>query len=525
MKLKLNTSISSAAQSPTEDIQTPLPASGIKLNFKRPGASSPPPPAPKPKRKYTKKDQPAASPANPKKRPRNANDEDETDRPISAKKQARTLPGPNTFRFFQASPATKRGPVIKLKTGASQPPTPITAARVKVKVRGKPPVRPLGVGYDSEASDAEVDPAIEENLILRMTPGPDCDYIRTAIENRKIGVPIREGGADVSMRFFTRDARRAVITVQGRHYAAVLVDLPCIVESMKSWDKRGWWKSADICQMLLVLGRVDNDEAAKTFPLPKELDEKTWQWPHGLTPPMHNVRKRRFRKRVSFRTIETAEQEVSRLLKADEDAEKQGGKTFYEILDLDRLRSQEEESAEEEEEYDENEDAEGEADEEANVYEEVEEEEDDEDHEAIAARLALEFETVDNGIVSTPAVLPSTNIARPDIVPPGGTTSAADGSADTGDSDDEGEEEKSSGEETQEDEVEDEPERERKQAVAQQREEIADIERELAVQKQRLNEFTNQLFRAKIMNTIKRLEGELQVKRLGLGDDDVDEDA
>jgi len=159
------------------------------------------------------------------------------------------------------------------------------------------------------------------------------------------------------------------------------------------------------------------------------------------------------------------------------------------------------------------------------VYEEVEEEEDDEDHEAIAARLALEFETVDNSIISTPALLPSTNIATPDIIPPGGTTPAADGSADTGDSDDEGEEEKSSGEETQEDEVEDEAERERTQAVAQQREEIADIERELAVQKQRLSEYTNQLFKAKIMNNIKKLEGELQVKRLGLGDDDVDEDA
>jgi TATA-binding protein-associated factor Taf7 len=33
------------------------------------------------------------------------------------------------------------------------------------------------------------------------------------------------------------------------------VDLPCIVEGMKSWDRRGWYKSADICQMLLVLGR------------------------------------------------------------------------------------------------------------------------------------------------------------------------------------------------------------------------------------------------------------------------------
>jgi transcription initiation factor TFIID subunit 7 len=41
-------------------------------------------------------------------------------------------------------------------------------------------------------------------------------------------------------------------------------------------------------------------------------------WPHGITPPLHHVRKRRFRKRVNRRTIESVEQEVERLLEEDE---------------------------------------------------------------------------------------------------------------------------------------------------------------------------------------------------------------
>lgn len=40
-------------------------------------------------------------------------------------------------------------------------------------------------------------------------------------------------------------------------------------------------------------------------------------WPHGITPPLHHARKRRFRKRVNRRTIETVEQEVERLLEED----------------------------------------------------------------------------------------------------------------------------------------------------------------------------------------------------------------
>lgn len=195
-------------------------------------------------------------------------------------------------------------------------------------------MRPYGVGYDSEASDREEDPAIEEEFILRMAPGPDCEYLRQAVQERRFG-PRSEGGADVRMRFLDSEGRRSVVTIQGRHYAASMVDLPCIVEAMKSWDRRGWWKTADICQMLLVLGRVEKEEDANHYPLPTvDLDEKTWQYAHGLTPPMHWVRRRRFRKRASKPAIEEVEDKVEEHLRKDEECEE----SHYQMIDEDYLR-------------------------------------------------------------------------------------------------------------------------------------------------------------------------------------------
>jgi transcription initiation factor TFIID subunit 7 len=66
--------------------------------------------------------------------------------------------------------------------------------------------------------------------------------------------------------------------------------------------------------MLLVENRIPNEDAlghSKSF----NIDD--FIWPHGLTPPLRHVRKRRFRKRASRRTIESVEEEVERLLEQD----------------------------------------------------------------------------------------------------------------------------------------------------------------------------------------------------------------
>jgi transcription initiation factor TFIID subunit 7 len=82
--------------------------------------------------------------------------------------------------------------------------------------------------------------------------------------------------------------------------------------------------------MLVVENRIDHDEPLGH----KNFNIEEFIWPHGITPPLHHVRKRRFRKRVNRRvcnfpfsnhvyltfrqTIESVEQAVERLL--DEDA-------------------------------------------------------------------------------------------------------------------------------------------------------------------------------------------------------------
>lgn len=117
-------------------------------------------------------------------------------------------------------------------------------------------------------------------------------------------------------------------------YAAILVDLPCILESMKTLDKKNIFKTADVCQMLLVKHRIQREEEVMLIP---DGNADT-TYPHGLTPPMHWVRKRRFRKRVSTRTIEAVEQEVERLLRDDDRAEE----TRYETITAEQFRREEE---------------------------------------------------------------------------------------------------------------------------------------------------------------------------------------
>ncbi|KAK1038083.1 hypothetical protein LTR33_016151, partial [Friedmanniomyces endolithicus] len=309
-----------------------------------------------------------------------------------------------------AQPVRKPSAILKIKPVTAPYPgisatTPLTAGGInKLKlvygesealtthnVRREIPKRETGVGYDSEDSEREEDPAIQQGLILRMQPGEDADLLRTAIAEGRVGLK-EQGGVDVSIRFVTADLRRALVKVKGRMYAAALVDLPCIVESMKSWDKKGWWKVADVCQMLLVLGPVQTEAQIREFPLPREVSKETMQYAHGLTPPMHYVRKRRFRKRVSHRQLENVEEEVERLMKEDYLWEQQHGKIThqeYSLAQWERMQYEPEEQP-----YDTDADAEGEYVDDTTGYDDGYEEtpqEDEVDAAALEAQIAEEM--------------------------------------------------------------------------------------------------------------------------------------
>ena len=430
----------------------------------------------------------------------------------------------------------QRPPIKKLKLNTRTPTTPF----IRLKGKGKAPPRALGVGYDSEASDREVDPAIEEEFIFRMLPGEDCEYIRKAVEEKRWG-PRNQGGADIRMKFLTRDGRRAMVSVRGKHYAAVLVDLPCVIEGMKSWDRRGWWKTADLCQMLMVLGRVMKEEEAMTYPLPggRDLDKETWAYAHGLTAPMRWVRERRFRKRVSNRAIELVEEEVERLLREDDDC---GGASRYEVLDLERL-SKEQSAQAESVDFDawdadtHTQPADGEMDESADYFDTTADAEDD----GLADELELamrEFSADEDGVNPAAAGVDSaptpdtsallTGAATPDATIPDNNSSAAntpaattpghDSSSSSDDADGSGDDDDDDSDNSNDESNVDDDVLEQQQDLQRQREEIADLQAAIGSQTAELEKLQNPILRTKVWNKIQSLKGDLELKMNAIGE-------
>ena len=329
--------------------------SGFKLTLKlgsKSTSTQPPAPSaaiesPKSKRKQTKKPpkgsprpaSPASATKSSKKRARQDADDDvdgdSTPPPRQRKKQVKDEPGGGGDSGFKirvgAAPADadKKDKVAKIRL----PPTRPQLLRVYT-TQSEPVVAPRepGAGYDSEDEEVEKDPWVEHQFVVRMLPGDDCDYLRRAVTEKLVGT--KDPGGDVKFAFFDKESgRRAMVSVRGNHYAAFLVDLPCIIENHKSWDKKTFYKVADIHQMLIVTKRVASEAEARNAEPPAGVSNDTWQYPHGITPPMHWVRKHRFRKRVSHRTIEAIEEEVNRLLARDAEVERGGGTTRAVLFD------------------------------------------------------------------------------------------------------------------------------------------------------------------------------------------------
>lgn len=600
-KIKLNLKLSGLKKSQDEQDQnaaaTPQSATAatpkLFLKFGSTSAATPstpkatPPPAaatdPKPS-KSGRKPKPTA-----KKRTLDSaqadDDGDESDsEPLATKSKVSTSQPPIKKIKFTDGGTIKKNK--KRETAESTPNPSGTASGPSIitfkpqKHKGKIPERPLGVGYDSEASDREKDPAIDEALILRMAPGEDCDFLRSSIANNTLGVSkdgSKDGNKDVSLRFVTHDGRRACLIIRKRRYAAVLVDLPCVIEAMKSWNKKEWYKSSDICQMLFVLGQVQSDEEAKTYDLKHamtaggpigrgELDEKTWAWAHGLTPPMRWVRKRRFRKRISTKLVEEDEREVERLLKDDADAI--GGFT-YRHVDMDALEREQAEA-----DYDDYDDADGDMEEDGyemghgNLSEIAAGNDDDDDDleahlEAEMLKQAHEGEDLAAAAPATSHIAgptmnqtsahfppnatspplsasaagtPSFDISAtagaaeaedmatsPSDNNPNATTAAASAASasvssdedDSDEDDDDDDDDANNGSRPVNDD--DESALEEAQDRQRQREEISDLEAAIAREEGRLKQTPNQILKQKIARTIQGLKADLELKMDGMG--------
>ncbi|KAG0152220.1 hypothetical protein CROQUDRAFT_650315 [Cronartium quercuum f. sp. fusiforme G11] len=169
-------------------------------------------------------------------------------------------------------------------------------------------------GFERELdSDPDEPIAFEEQFILKMPPGPDCEKLRGLVDGRK------DIDCETENLFFKfKDSRRGVFNIGKRMYGMKLVDLPCIIESQKTFDNKHVFKVADICQMIQVEDGPINDESSVSQ---GNFNIEDFICPHGITPPLHHVRKRRFRKRLNKRTIETVERAVERLLEEDSRAD------------------------------------------------------------------------------------------------------------------------------------------------------------------------------------------------------------
>jgi transcription initiation factor TFIID subunit 7 len=519
LKLNLNTSVPSTSSIATPSVGTPAatpgvtPGGGIKLKISNKQAASTPAVAEPAKAKKTKAGRTPKASAKIVESRKRIKEETDTEEEGSTIQVA----APSSSKT--AAPPTKK---IKLSLGPKTPIVPTTPAIVfKPKLKGKPPVRPLGDGYDSEASDREEDPHIEEEIILRMAPGADCDFLRELIEKKKIGAP--EHQKDVQMKFFA-DGRRGAITIKGNVYAFALVDLPTVVEAMKSWDRRNHMKSADVCQMLWVFAPIRKEEEAKTIPLPAIIDEKTHQFPHGLTPPMMFARRNRFRHRLHKTQIEEVEDEVNRLLAADMEA----SETSFTYLDPDaedRRASQAFSPASSageydmgEEQYSEDEDAEGEVDEteyfNGNHHGTGQMETQEEAEEEVEGDL-FDLEAALDGHV--PVETPMSTAAA--------TPSQANGATSTPMEEDSGDE-SIEGDYEDDDEEEDEIDEEEKARLAQiegTREDIADLEKQIANVQAQWTVQANQLLRRRLEDNLRKLKQELQLKKSSIGEGEENE--
>lgn len=84
-------------------------------------------------------------------------------------------PSADPLRVVSAVGGVPSIPRIRVKSAAS--------ASTKIRIKNQ---KDVGLGYDSEASDREDDPAIEEQIILRCRPGEDAEYLRGCLERKEV---------------------------------------------------------------------------------------------------------------------------------------------------------------------------------------------------------------------------------------------------------------------------------------------------------------------------------------------------
>lgn len=170
-----------------------------------------------------------------------------------------------------------------------------------------------------EKRDPEYPAELESQFVLRLPEEP-----------AKLLRELLKSGDNLKNRLtiqIDNDMRHGEVRFDHWLMHAKIVDLPTIIESLKTIDNKSFYKTADICQMMICKDEPDAPTIEEESPAknkkkdPYKVDKK-FLWPHGVTPPTKNVRKRRFRKTLKKKYVEAPEieKEVKRLLRADNEA-------------------------------------------------------------------------------------------------------------------------------------------------------------------------------------------------------------
>ncbi|XP_032515234.2 transcription initiation factor TFIID subunit 7-like [Danaus plexippus] len=169
-----------------------------------------------------------------------------------------------------------------------------------------------------EKRDPDYPVELETQFIMRMpeTPGKALSELIKSGENFKNRLTIQ----------IENDMRHGEVRFDQWVLHAKIVDLPTIVESWKTIDRKSLYKTADLCQLMICKEEADSCTEEESPTKNKKKDplkvDKKFLWAHGITPPTKNVRKRRFRKTLRKKCTEgpEIEKEVKRLLRADNEA-------------------------------------------------------------------------------------------------------------------------------------------------------------------------------------------------------------
>lgn len=184
----------------------------------------------------------------------------------------------------------------------------------------------LPPGYYLIMSQPEHKLELESQFILRL-PKIQANALRQAI---KSGEPLAKR---LSIKF-ENDVRHGTIKFDNWTMQAKLFDLPTIIESYKTLDRKNFYKTADVSQIMICREGGENEQADENDEDSKKAGQndlfasvggagkREFLFPHGITPPLKNVRKRRFRKTLKKKYVDISEieKEVKRLFRFDSEA-------------------------------------------------------------------------------------------------------------------------------------------------------------------------------------------------------------